>query len=139
LNEEAKQTLLDQLVAEDPEGERLKGIAEDKNVNSYYQPTADPAETGWMVKTFGELQQFTTEDATVSYSTVAIKNTLWPGSITVCNVHAQTQTHRKTPGSASTSGTARSLSNHHSYPSRQTTCKKNLKTMKSTQNPIPKP
>lgn len=45
------------------------------------EPTAN-----WTVREYGDLQQFTTEEGTATYSAILLRSKTWPGHSTVANV-----------------------------------------------------
>ncbi|CAD8061697.1 unnamed protein product [Paramecium sonneborni] len=81
LSEEAKNALLEANPDIDSETTRLKGIAEDRPLEPFYQ-------SNWLIKTVGDQMIYNPKDDNSGnnvYATVILKNYTWSGAVTVAN------------------------------------------------------
>lgn len=75
LNEETRQTVLDEALLLDPEQDPLRGINEDTPL--------DEATPAWNIKLVGDHQVFAKEDSNVNYAPLLFNNLRWPGTKTI--------------------------------------------------------
>ncbi len=78
LNEETRQTVLDEALLLDPEQDPLRGINEDTPL--------DEATPAWNIKLVGDHQVFAKEDSNVNYAPLLFNNLRWPGTKTIVAV-----------------------------------------------------